>query len=55
MPTIAYFLGIAIQMYYEDHPPARIHVRYNDHQARFAIETAALMSGNLPSRARRLV
>lgn len=55
MPTIAYFFGIAVQMYYDDHPPPHIHVRYNEHQARFAIETAQLMSGSLPSRARRLV
>ena len=55
MPTIAYFLGIAIQMYYDDHPPPHIHVKYNEYQARFAIETGALISGNMPERARRLV
>ena len=55
MPTIAYFLGIAIQMYYDDHPPPHIHVKYNEHQARFAIETGELISGSLPARARRLV
>jgi hypothetical protein len=28
MPTIAYFLGIAIAMYYRDHNPPHIHVIY---------------------------
>lgn len=55
MPTIAYFLGIAIQMYYDDHPPPHIHVKYNEYQARFAIGTGELISGSLPARARRLV
>lgn len=55
MPTISWFLGIAIQMYYDDHPPPHIHVRYNEHQARFEIATGSLLSGGVPARARRLV
>jgi len=55
MPTISWFLGIAIQMYYDDRPPPHIHVKYNEHRARFAIETGELLSGSLPARARRLV
>jgi hypothetical protein len=55
MPTIACFLGIAIQMYYDDHPPPRVHVKYNEHRARFVIETGTLISGSLHARARRLV
>jgi len=55
MPTISWFFGIAIQMYYDDHPPPHIHVKYNEHTARFVIETGALLSGSLPARARRLV
>ncbi len=34
MPTIAWFFGIAIQMYCDDHPPPHIHMRYNEHQAK---------------------
>lgn len=41
MPTIAYFLGIAIQMYYDDHPPPHIHVKYNEHQARLPSRRAS--------------
>jgi hypothetical protein len=28
MPTIAWFYGIAIQMYYNDHEPPHFHARY---------------------------
>jgi hypothetical protein len=28
MPTIAYFYGIAIQMFYDDHNPPHLHARY---------------------------
>jgi hypothetical protein len=28
LPTIAYFLGIAVAMYYRDHNPPHIHVFY---------------------------
>jgi hypothetical protein len=55
MPTIAYFYGIAVQMYYEDHPPPHIHARYNEFKARFDITTGALISGSLPKQATRLV
>jgi hypothetical protein len=51
MPTIACVLGIAIQMCCDDHPPPHIHVKYNEHQARFAIETGERISGSLNARA----
>jgi hypothetical protein len=28
MPTIAYFLGIAVRMFFNDHAPPHFHVRY---------------------------
>jgi Domain of unknown function (DUF4160) len=33
MPTIAYFYGIMIQMYYDDHQPPHFHARYGDAKA----------------------
>jgi hypothetical protein len=30
MPTIAWFYGIAIQMYYNDHNPPHFHARYGN-------------------------
>ena len=55
MPTISRFFGITIQMYFDDHPPPHVHARYQHQNARFAIATGDLLSGNLPSRARRMV
>lgn len=33
MPTIAYFLGIAVRMYFNDHAPPHYHVRYQGFRA----------------------
>ncbi|MGP9813207.1 DUF4160 domain-containing protein [Rhodopseudomonas sp. NSM] len=48
MPTIAYFLGIAIAMYYRDHNPPHVHVIYQGYEALVAIEDASLLQGKLP-------
>lgn len=33
MPTISTFYGIIIQMFYGDHAPPHIHVKYSGHEA----------------------
>ena len=55
MPTISFFFGIAVQMYWRDHPPAHIHAYYQGFEALFSIEDGAIIAGNLPPRAARLV
>lgn len=55
MPTISLFYGISIQMFYEDHPPPHLHARYNEFRARYAITDGALLSGQLPKQAHRMV
>jgi hypothetical protein len=55
MPTIAYFLGIAIRMFYNDHEPPHFHVRYQGYRARVRISDGAVIDGRLPPTARRLV
>jgi hypothetical protein len=55
MPTISNFLGIVIRMYYRDHPPPHFHAYYQEHEAKIAIETRAVISGHLPRRALALV
>lgn len=55
MPTISFFYGIAIQMYYADQPPPHRHARYNEHRARFDIVSGIMMSGSMPRQARRLI
>jgi hypothetical protein len=55
MPTIAFFYGITIQMYYNDHNPPHFHARYGKAKALFRISDAVLVSGELPPTAVRLV
>ena len=55
MPEISRFLGILITMYYSEHPPPHFHVRYGEHKAVIAIESAALLQGALPPRVHGLV
>jgi hypothetical protein len=48
MPTIAYFLGISIRMFYNDHEPAHFHVAYQGHRARVRISDGQVIDGRLP-------
>jgi hypothetical protein len=55
MPTIAWFYGIAIRMYFLDHPPPHFQAVYNEYEANIAIETGDVIAGRLPANASRLV
>ncbi len=55
MPRLSFFYGIAIYLYYEDHPPPHIHARYAGHEAKVSIATGEVIEGSLPRRAARLV
>jgi hypothetical protein len=55
MPTISFFFGIAVQMYWRDHPPAHIHAYYQGFEALFSIENGEIIAGSLPPRAARLI
>lgn len=55
MPTIAFFYGIAIRMYFRDHPPPHFQASYGGHEANVLIATGEVIAGRLPERARRLV
>jgi hypothetical protein len=55
MPTISVFYGIVVRMFFSDHPPPHVHVRYGEHRARVAIESGEVINGELPQRAARLV
>lgn len=52
---ISRFLGIIIAMYYNDHAPPHFHARYGESEIRVEIETSAILGGNFPRRARKLV
>jgi hypothetical protein len=55
MPTVAYFYGIAISMYWDDHNPPHFHAKYGEFRAMVAIADGGVISGNLPSTARKIV
>ena len=52
---ISAFYGIVIAMYYRDHAPPHFHAVYGEREATIVISTLAVLSGDLPPRALRLV
>lgn len=55
MPTISWFYGIAIRMYFDDHPPAHFHALHSSDMALIAIDTGEIIRGRLrPTEARRV-
>ncbi len=55
MPRISSFYGIVITMYFYDHEPPHFHAQYAEHHAVIAIDGGAVLVGELPSRALKLV
>jgi hypothetical protein len=54
MPTIAWFYGIAIRMYFLDHPPPHFQAVYGEHEANVAIATGEVIEGGCRERQRVL-
>lgn len=55
MPRLSTFYGIVVWLYYGDHEPAHVHARYAGAWAAVAIETGAVLAGEIPPRAERLL
>jgi hypothetical protein len=55
MPEIARFYGITIFMYFNDHAPPHLHARYGRTKAMVRLSDGAVLRGELPSTARKLV
>jgi hypothetical protein len=55
MPTISWFYGISIRMFFNDHAPPHFHAFYGRHEARVSVETGEIIGGGLPPTQRRLV
>jgi Domain of unknown function (DUF4160) len=55
MPTISWFYGIAIRMFYNDHAPPHFHAFYGEHAAVVSISDGEIIEGSLPRAASRLV
>ena len=54
MPEISSFYGIVIYMYFNEHNPPHVHVKYADFNAIVTIEDG-IVTGSLPRRALNLV
>jgi Domain of unknown function (DUF4160) len=46
MPTISQFYGIAIRMYFDDHPPPHFHAYYGNDAAKIEIDTLQVSEGD---------
>lgn len=55
MPTISYFYGLIIRMYFNDHAPPHFHVEYAEYKATVDIANLTIITGVLPRRAQQLV
>ena len=55
MPTIAFFHGVAIRMFFNDHAPAHFHAYHGGHEAKFDIESGRVIGGKLAAPQRKLV
>jgi hypothetical protein len=49
------FFGIAIRMYFDEHPVPHFHAYYGDDNAAIAVDTLEILEGRLPGRALALV
>ena len=54
MPEISRFYGISLRMFFSDHPPPHLHVRYAEHKARIRLD-GEIIDGTMPVRALTLV
>jgi hypothetical protein len=52
VPTISYFYGILVEMFWREHPPPHYHVTYQSYRASIEIETGEVV-GRLPAGVRR--
>jgi hypothetical protein len=55
MPTISFFLGISIRMFFNDHAPPHFHAVHGRDEAKFSIADGSLISGRMGPKQRRLV
>lgn len=48
MPRIAFFFGISIYMYMDDHGIPHCHAVYGDYAGAFSLADGALLAGQMP-------
>ena len=48
MPVVVLFDGIKLEMYFNDHAPPHIHVKYAEYEVVLTIQEAGVLAGFLP-------
>jgi hypothetical protein len=48
MPRIAFFFGISIYLYMDDHGVPHCHAMYGDYAGAFRLDNGELMAGQMP-------
>ena len=48
MPRIAFFFGISIYIYLDDHGTPHCHAMYDDYAGSFSLESGEIMAGQMP-------
>ncbi|HAT50489.1 MAG: DUF4160 domain-containing protein [Nitrospirae bacterium] len=54
MSELSRFLGIVVFMYFNEHNPPHVHIRYNEFRAVMDIHSFNILDGHLPARVRGL-
>ena len=54
MPSISFFYGIVITMYFDDHNPPHFHAAYQDNRAEIDFD-GKVLKGSLPEKQLRMV
>ena len=49
MPRVAFFFGISIYMYMDDHEKPHCHAMYGDYAGSFSLESGDLCAGQMPT------
>ena len=55
MPIIKRIKGIAIRMFYGDHPPPHIHGANNENNGYFDIDNQEMLEGDLSSKDQKII
>lgn len=54
MPVEYKHSGLSFHIYFDDHPPLHVHVKYGEFSLTINIKTREIISGYLPSKQRKL-
>ena len=55
MPRIAYFLGISIYLYLDEHGTPHCHAMYGDYAGSFSLKDGSLLAGQMPPKQQKKI